>query len=170
MSQRIPQHAEAASERVEGRSATVAQEQRPPILRIVSCVAVVVRDGMVLCVRRRENGQWEPPTGVLEGDETLSECAEREVLEETGIVVEAQAVTGIYRNIAAKYQPLAIAWRCAYVAGDPRPTAEAAQAAWLAPEDAVKRMARAIAIRVTDGMAIDDVVLPVRTHDGRNLR
>lgn len=57
----------------------------------VSCVGVAVDDGgRVLVIRRRDNGAWQPPGGVLELDETPEQGTVREVLEETGVrVVEA---------------------------------------------------------------------------------
>ncbi len=55
----------------------------------VSVAGIVVRDdGRVLAVRRRDNGQWEPPGGVLELAETFDHGVRREVFEETGIEVQ----------------------------------------------------------------------------------
>ncbi len=47
--------------------------------------AVVDADGRILVIRRRDNGHWEPPGGVLELDETIEDGLRREVLEETGL-------------------------------------------------------------------------------------
>ena len=54
--------------------------------------AVVLREGRVLLVRRGAapaNGLWAIPGGALELGETLQEGAEREILEETGILIRA---------------------------------------------------------------------------------
>lgn len=56
--------------------------------------ALVVRDGGLLLVRHAVNGRewWCPPGGGVEGDEPLTGAAERELLEETGIIARAQRV------------------------------------------------------------------------------
>jgi 8-oxo-dGTP diphosphatase len=54
--------------------------------------AVVLREGQVLLVRRGtapSQGLWAIPGGVLELGETLQKAAEREILEETGIIIRA---------------------------------------------------------------------------------
>ena len=65
----------------------------------VSVAAVVVdHDGRVLVARRRDNGRWEPPGGVLELDESIPEGLRREVYEETGLTVYPDALTGVYKK------------------------------------------------------------------------
>ncbi len=62
-----------------------------PALPLVGVGAVVVEKGRVLLVRRgREplKGQWSIPGGLLEIGESLTAGVAREVLEETGLVVE----------------------------------------------------------------------------------
>ena len=62
-----------------------------PALPLVGVGAVVVDKGRVLLVRRgREplKGQWSIPGGLLEIGESLTDGVAREVLEETGLVVE----------------------------------------------------------------------------------
>lgn len=39
----------------------------------VAMVGVVAKNGLVLCICRKDNGHWEPPAGILERDET-SRC------------------------------------------------------------------------------------------------
>lgn len=54
--------------------------------------AVVVRDGRVLLVKRGKppsQGMWAIPGGRVELGETLQQAAERELREETGIIVRA---------------------------------------------------------------------------------
>ncbi|MEY9873135.1 8-oxo-dGTP diphosphatase [Streptacidiphilus sp. MAP12-33] len=60
-------------------------------------VAVVVHDGMVLLVRRAEaEGDllWQFPAGAIEEGESVSEAAERETYEETGLSVDAILLLG----------------------------------------------------------------------------
>lgn len=60
----------------------------------VSVAGVVVDgDGKVLVIRRRDNGRWEPPGGVLEIGETFEDGVRREVHEETGLWVRVDRLT-----------------------------------------------------------------------------
>jgi 8-oxo-dGTP diphosphatase len=62
-----------------------------PLTPLVGVGAVVVAEGRVLLVRRgREplKGQWSLPGGMLELGESLLAGVAREVLEETGLIVE----------------------------------------------------------------------------------
>ncbi len=62
--------------------------------------SALVRDdaGRVLWGRRGDFGWWGLPGGVLELDETLAQCAVREVREETGLAVEPFRLVGIYSS------------------------------------------------------------------------
>src|SRR3954469_9135931 len=53
----------------------------------------------VLLIKRRDNGHWEPPGGVLELNETIEEGLRREVREETGAEIEVGPLTGVYKNM-----------------------------------------------------------------------
>jgi 8-oxo-dGTP diphosphatase len=65
----------------------------------VSVTGIVVRnDGRVLAIQRQDDGRWVPPGGVLELAETPAEGVAREVLEETGIKVRADRLTGVYKT------------------------------------------------------------------------
>ena len=57
----------------------------------VSVAGIVVReDGRILAIQRRDTGQWQPPGGILELDETFEGGVCREVAEETGVTVEVE--------------------------------------------------------------------------------
>jgi 8-oxo-dGTP diphosphatase len=58
----------------------------------ISAAGLVLRQGRLLLVRHYRAGEfdfWLPPGGALEGEESIPECAEREVREETGLLVRA---------------------------------------------------------------------------------
>lgn len=133
----------------------------------VSVAGVVVRDdGRILAIRRRDNGAWQAPGGILEADERIEEGLRREVMEETGVQVEPIALTGVYKHM--KLGVVALVFRCRLVSGTPSVTAEAAEVAWLTPSEVTGQMTKAFAVRVTDALTI--VGAPqIRTHDGVNL-
>ncbi len=56
----------------------------------------------VLLIKRGQApllGEWSLPGGLLECGETLREAAVRESLEETGLIVEAQEMLGVYERV-----------------------------------------------------------------------
>ena len=65
----------------------------------VTVATVVVRDGRVLCVEERVNGDIviNQPAGHLEPDESLADAALRETREETGWDVALTAFVGAYQ-------------------------------------------------------------------------
>jgi ADP-ribose pyrophosphatase YjhB (NUDIX family) len=129
----------------------------------VSVTGIVFReDGRVLAIQRRDDGRWVPPGGVLELAETPSEGVAREVLEETGIKVQAEQLTGVYKNM--RRGVVTLAFRCTVIGGDTHPTDEARRVAWLTLDEATHDMVEARAVRVTD--ALSDAAPFVRVHDG----
>lgn len=132
----------------------------------VSVAAAVVNDaGQVLAIRRRDNGHWELPGGVLELHETIQEGLVREVREEVGIVVEAQALSGVYKNMRRGI--VALVFRCRVAHGTPHATEEVAEVAWLTAAQVRERMDEAYAVRLLD--AIEPGPTAIRAHDGLTL-
>src|SRR3954466_3478825 len=128
----------------------------------VSVAGVVVDEaGRVLVIQRRDNGRWEPPGGILERDETFEEGVAREIAEETGVTVEVERLTGVYKNMARGI--VALVYRCRPILGTAHPTTESAVVAWLLPEHVARNLAPAYAVRVLD--ALDDAPAS-RAHDG----
>src|SRR3954469_13147349 len=140
------------------------EEANMPDQRIhsVSVAGVVVDEaGRVLVIQRRDNGRWEAPGGILERDETFEEGVAREVAEETGIAVEVERLTGVYKNMTRGI--VALVYRCHPLAGTAGPTSESVAVDWLTPEQGGARMAPASAVRVLDALATEPAS---RAHDG----
>jgi ADP-ribose pyrophosphatase YjhB (NUDIX family) len=131
-------------------------------------VAGVILDaqGRALLIQRRDNGHWEAPGGVLELGEDIVSGLRREVLEETGLVVEPEALTGVYKNM--KRGIVALVFTCAIAGGQLVETAESAAHRWATEDEIHKCMAEAYAIRVIDAMTL--IAPPaVRQHDGTRI-
>ena len=133
----------------------------------VSVAGVVVDDaGRALLIRRRDNGQWEPPGGILELDEDIEHGLRREVREETGLNVEPVALTGVYKNMNRGI--VALVFRCRATGGQLARTEETVELRWLADDEIAGLADPAYAVRVTD--ALEWAAPPaIRTHDGVRL-
>ncbi|MCH7712623.1 MAG: NUDIX domain-containing protein [Chloroflexi bacterium] len=69
------------------------------VLRPSSCAVIFDSAGeKVLITRRSDNGQWCLPGGGMDPGESAEETCAREVLEETGLVVEIVRLIGVYSN------------------------------------------------------------------------
>ncbi|MFF6868846.1 NUDIX domain-containing protein [Streptomyces sp. NPDC012450] len=135
-------------------------------LHSVSVAGAVVReDGRLLAIRRVDNGRWELPGGIPELDETPQAGVVREVLEETGVRVEVERLTGVYKNMARGI--VALVFRCRPVGGDARISDEASAVGWLTPAEVGERMAEVYAVRLLD--AVGGGGPQVRAHDGRRF-
>ncbi|MFC9427253.1 NUDIX hydrolase [Streptomyces sp. NPDC056987] len=134
----------------------------------VSVAGVIVDDhGRALLIKRRDNGHWEPPGGVVEAGETLPDALQREVLEETGIKIALPAtLTGVYKNMTGLI--VSLVFRCQAIEGQPTTGDETKALRWVARDEVAELVDEAYAIRVQD--ALDEVSPPaVRAHDGVKL-
>ncbi|MFF0143327.1 NUDIX hydrolase [Streptomyces sp. NPDC005227] len=143
-----------------------AQEGESTPLHSVSVAGVVIgEDGRLLAIRRADNGTWELPGGVLELDETPEAGVAREVFEETGIHVEVDQLTGVYKNTTRGI--VALVFRCKPSGGTERTSSESTAVDWLTPDEVSERMAEVFAIRLLD--ALDGNGPHVRSHDGKSV-
>ena len=87
--------------------------------------AVILKDAAVLLVRRSDNGNWTPVTGIVDPGEHPAEAAVREALEETGIRCSVEAL--VWGNVSEPIthvngdhaQYLDHTFRCTYLDGEP---------------------------------------------------
>jgi len=129
----------------------------PPIV----AVAAIVFDaqGRVLLVERGRPpgaGLWTVPGGKVEAGETLAEAAAREVLEETGLVVEIGPLACVVERISDEYHYVILDY-CARVHGGQLAAASDVRDARFIDD------ATLLALSVTDGLV--DVLARARaTH------
>jgi 8-oxo-dGTP diphosphatase len=127
---------------------------------------VIDAQGRALLIQRRENGRWEPPGGVLELDEIFDQGVRREVKEETGLDVEPQSLTGVYKNLARGV--VALAFRCKVTGGELTTNDEASDFRWAFPAEVPELTTEVFAYRILDAFR-DDPTPAIRDHDGVNL-
>ena len=131
----------------------------------VSVAGIVIRDdGRIPAIQPRDNPHWEPPGGVLELDETFEAGVRREVHEETGVDVEVERLSGVYKNLPRGI--VALVFRCHPRTAAATNTAEATRIAWLTVDEITAHMDPAYAVRVTDALSDSPAT---RAHDGTNL-
>jgi 8-oxo-dGTP diphosphatase len=106
--------------------------------------AVVLRNGRVLLVRRGDEparGLWAIPGGGLKLGETLQQGAEREILEETGIVIRAGAPVFTCDSLerdgdgCVRFHYVIVDMSADYVSGDARAADDALEARWVSPAE-----------------------------------
>ncbi len=111
---------------------------------VVGVGAVIIKDGRALLVKRGKEpgyGRWSIPGGAVHLGEKLSRAIEREVLEETGLVVKAGEIVKVYEPIIKdkegkiQYHYVLIDFMCSYVSGEPQPSSDILDAAMASPEE-----------------------------------
>jgi 8-oxo-dGTP diphosphatase len=111
---------------------------------LVGVGAVIVEKGRVLLIKRGKPpllGEWSIPGGMLELGETLREGAEREALEETGLVVRAGDLLGVFDRIVPDetqrtlYHYVLIDFLCEIISGNVLAAGDASDARWFTLAD-----------------------------------
>lgn len=103
--------------------------------RLVVTVIPVTEEGEVVLLRRGfepGRGAWAQPGGFLEVDETVTEAAIRETLEETGLIVQPGEIVGLYTRLEAAV--VVLVFEARVVGGSYRLNAEALEIQAFAPE------------------------------------
>ena len=110
-------------------------------LWLMAASGVVLRTidgvGHVLLVRRADDGEWTVTAGVVDPGEEPSAAAEREVLEEAGIVCRAERLAWVYveppkvHENGDQAQYLQLVLSASWLSGEPRPAdSESTDARW----------------------------------------
>ena len=112
----------------------------------VAVGAIVFKDDKVLLVRRGKppaEDLWAIPGGRVEIGETLQQAAEREILEETGIIIRALEPVFTFDVIdrdvdgRARFHYVIVDLTADYIRGDPRAGDDASAACWVSPHELV---------------------------------
>ena len=106
--------------------------------------AVVFKENRVLLVKRGKPpgmGQWAIPGGSVQLGETLKVAAEREVMEETGVVITAQKPVYTFDVVdrdsqgRIRFHYVIIDFSAEYQSGEVRPGDDAVAARWVTAEE-----------------------------------
>jgi 8-oxo-dGTP diphosphatase len=71
---------------------------KPNSIRPATAVALFNSGGELLLLHRKDNDKWTMPGGTLDFGESLTHCAIREVLEETGLQIRITGLIGTYTD------------------------------------------------------------------------
>jgi len=106
--------------------------------------AVVFKGNKVLLVKRGKppaEGLWAIPGGSVRLGESLQAAAEREIREETGVIIRAGEPIFVFDTIERddagkiRFHYIVIDLIAEYVSGDPVPGDDAADARWISASD-----------------------------------
>ena len=115
-----------------------------PELPLVGVGAVIIENARVLLVKRAHpplKAQWYIPGGVLEVGEMVREAAIREVREETGLIVEAVDLLGVYDRVLrnaeqrVQYHYVLIDFLCRPAGGELQAADDATEVRWYTCEE-----------------------------------
>jgi 8-oxo-dGTP pyrophosphatase MutT (NUDIX family) len=116
-------------------------------------------DLQVLLVRRADNGEWAPVTGIPDPGEEPAVAAAREALEEAGVVVRVDrlastgVMTGVVHANGDRASYLDLTFACTYVSGDAHVADdESVDVRWF-PRDGLPPMSPAMTQRVVDALS-----------------
>jgi len=103
--------------------------------------AVVFKENRILLIERKNppgKGLWAIPGGRVRLEETLQMAAEREIMEETGIVIRAKDPVYAFDVIEPdargriRFHYVIVDLLADYISGQPNPASDACDARWIA--------------------------------------
>jgi 8-oxo-dGTP diphosphatase len=111
----------------------------PNSIKPAAAVALFDSDGKILLLRRKDNQKWTMPGGTLDFGESLTDCAVREVREETGFDIRITGLIGTYTdpNVLIAYsdgevrQEFTFVYSAEIKSGELAIDPESTEAAWL---------------------------------------
>ena len=102
-------------------------------------VGILEIDGKILLVKRGIEpgyGLWSMPSGYINRFEKVEDAIERELLEECGIIVKAEWISGVY---SSENSPIILlVWNLSYISGDVKPLDETLEVAFYSIDEMPK--------------------------------
>ncbi len=121
----------------------MSDDRRYPVRPVLGVGALIFEGDSILLVERGKpplQGQWSLPGGGVETGELIETALRREVLEETGLLVEPVRLATIFERIMpdesgrTEYHYVLIDWVCRVTGGELRPASDVADARWFRPD------------------------------------
>lgn len=118
----------------------MTSNRKYPDLPRVGVGALVMKEDSVLLVRRKGEpaaGLWAIPGGNLKLGETIRACAEREIMEETGVAIRAGEMLYTFETIdrdengRVRFHYVVVDVAAEYVSGEPQAADDALEARWV---------------------------------------
>jgi mutator protein MutT len=128
-------------------------DRRYPTRPLVGVGAIIFQGDRILMAQRGKApllGWWSLPGGALETGEALADAVAREVLEETGLVVQPLRVFEVFERIlrddagVPEYHYVLIDYLCHVTGGEPRPGDDVCRVEWM-------RLDELRALQITEG-------------------
>jgi 8-oxo-dGTP diphosphatase len=120
------------------------QKLKRPSIPKVAVGAVVVKEGKILLVKRKyppKKGKWAIPGGSVQLGETLQAATEREISEETGLLIKAREPFHTFDLIERDsrgeilFHYVIVDLHADYVSGKIIPADDVSNARWFAPDE-----------------------------------
>jgi 8-oxo-dGTP diphosphatase len=111
---------------------------------LVGVGCIIVEEGRVALIKRGHPpllGEWSIPGGLLELSETVRQAAEREAQEETGLIVDAIELLGVFDRIVRDgegrtlYHYVLVDFLCRRTSGQLKAAGDADDARWFTPDE-----------------------------------
>lgn len=106
--------------------------------------AIVIKENRILLIKRNKEpgkGSWAIPGGSVKLGETLQEATERELLEETGLIINAKEPVHTFDLIERdhwgqiRFHYVIVDLMADLIGGELRPSDDAVDVRWFTPED-----------------------------------
>lgn len=105
----------------------------------IACAGLIERNGKFLMIKESKDAvsdQWSIPAGRVEKGESLQDCIQREVKEESGVTANPNSIVGVYFHTGGDQLKSIIVYDMEYVRGDPYPNHhDVKDARWVDEED-----------------------------------
>jgi len=136
----------------------------PDAVRAGTNAVIFNERGQLVMQKRADNGFWCMPGGNMDPGESIEECAVRESLEETGLVVAVKRLVGIYSDpktySVMRYpdgtliQYVIVLFECEYLSGELRVSEEGTDVAWFDTSALPENTLLSHRIRIKDALAV----------------
>jgi len=104
---------------------------------IVAVMGIVRNSlGEILLVKSPDRG-WEPPGGQVENGEDVLTALKREILEESGVEIEAGKLIAMYSNVTSSPTKLMLTFEATAIGGRLLTSEESLDVGWFSPDEAV---------------------------------